>query len=199
MMKQKVTGLLLIVASLGALGFWEFWGREHLSYEAVLVLGQDTARNTTIESSMLEIRMMEKPDQDVLREEDAKQILGLETAQYVPSGTPLYREYFQDPAMAVGGETGQYILSIPDEWLMSYPQTLRRGDEVSFYCEGKLVTSALVAYARDSSNREVVSGDDTRLEASAAVSLVEIVVNEEKALMLGRLADQGKRFVLLYS
>ena len=101
--------------------------------------------------------------------------------------------------MAVGGDTGQYILSIPDQWLMSYPQTLRRGDEVSFYCGGKLVTSALVAYARDSSNQEVMSGDDARLEASASVSLVEVVVTEAQAVMLGKLADQGERFVLLYS
>ena len=82
---------------------------------------------------------------------------------------------------------------------MSYPQTLRRGDEVSFYCDGKLVVTALVAYARDSSNQEVISQDDARLQASAPVSLVEVVVDESQALKLGRLADKGKRFVLLYS
>ena len=199
MMRQKVIGMLLIVVSLGALGFWEFWGRENLSYAKVLVLSQDTARNTLIEKNMLEVRRMDEPEGPVLREEDAARLIGLETAQYVPAGTPLYGEYFQDPALAVGGETGQYILSIPNQWLMSFPQTLRRGDEVSFYCEGKLVTSALVAYVRDSSNQEVISDDDARLQASAPVSLVEVVVTEEKALKLGKLGDEGKRFVLLYS
>lgn len=199
MIKQKAVGLLLIVLSLSALGFWEFWGREHLSYEPVLVLKADTPGNTEIERNMLEVRMMDHPDEDVLRDDDAAELMGMETSQYVPAGTPLYREYFQNPSMAVGGDTGQYILSIPNEWLMSYPQTLRRGDEVSFYCEGKLVTSALVAYARDSSNQEVLSEDDARLQASAPVSLVEVVVNEEKALLLGKLADKGRRFVLLYS
>lgn len=199
MMRQKVIGMLLIVVSLGALGFWEFWGRENLSYAKVLVLSQDTARNTLIEKNMLEVRRMDEPEGPVLREEDAARLIGLETAQYVPAGTPLYGEYFQDPVLAVGGETGQYILSIPNQWLMSFPQTLRRGDEVSFYCEGKLVTSALVAYVRDSSNQEVISDDDARLQASAPVSLVEVVVTEEKALKLGKLGDEGKRFVLLYS
>ncbi|MBQ8563737.1 MAG: SAF domain-containing protein [Firmicutes bacterium] len=199
MMRQKVIGMLLIVVSLGTLGFWEFWGRENLSYAKVLVLSQDTARNTLIEKNMLEVRRMDEPEGPVLREEDAARLIGLETAQYVPAGTPLYGEYFQDPALAVGGETGQYILSIPNQWLMSFPQTLRRGDEVSFYCEGKLVTSALVAYVRDSSNQEVISDDDARLQASAPVSLVEVVVTEEKALKLGKLGDEGKRFVLLYS
>ena len=198
-MKQKAAGMVLILVSLTTLGIWEFWGRESLTYEQVLVLREDAARNTVIERNMLEIRQMDIPEDTVLLEQDAENIIGLETVQFVPAGTPLQGEYFQDSALAVGGETGQYILSIPNEWLMSYPQTLRRGDEVSFYCEGKLVASALVAYARDSSNQEVTSGDDARLQASAPVSLVEVVVNEEKALQLGKLADQGKRFVLLYS
>ena len=62
-----------------------------------------------------------------------------------------------------------------------------------------MVASAPVAYVRDSSNQEVLSGDEARLDATAPVSLIEIVVDESKALKLGKLADQGKRFVLLYS
>ena len=198
-MKQKTIGLALIFLSLGVLGFWEFWGRENLSYEDVLVFRTDVVRGTAVEKNMLEIRKMDKPGSGALLEENLNQILGLETAQYVPEGAPLHMEYFQNPALAVGGETGQFILSIPNQWLMSFPQTLRRGDEVSFYCEGKVVASAPVAYVRDSSNQEVLSGDEARLDATAPVSLIEIVVDESKALKLGKLADQGKRFVLLYS
>ena len=56
-----------------------------------------------------------------------------------------------------------------------------------------------MAHVRDSSNQEVVSADDARLQASAPVSLVEVIVDEKRALKLGKLADRGKRFVLLYS
>ena len=198
-MKQKTIGLALIFLSLGVLGWWVFWGRENLSYEDVLVFRTDVVRGTAVEKNMLEIRKMDKPGSGALLEENLNQILGLETVQYVPEGAPLHMEYFQNPALAVGGETGQFILSIPNQWLMSFPQTLRRGDEVSFYCEGKVVASAPVAYVRDSSNQEVLSGDEARLDATAPVSLIEIVVDESKALKLGKLADQGKRFVLLYS
>jgi len=198
-MKQKTIGLALIFLSLGALGFWEFWGRENLSYENVLVFRSDVTRGTVISRDMLEVRKMDQPGEDALLEENAGQILGLETVQYVPKDAPLYREYFQDSALAVGGDTGQFILAIPDQWLMSYPQTMRRGDEVSFYCEGKLVASAPVAHVRDSGNQEVVSGDEARLDASSPVSQVEVVVSEVQALKLGKLADRGKRFVLLYS
>lgn len=198
-MKQKTVGIVLILVSLSVLGFWEFWGRENLSYEQVLVLKADTPKNTCIEKSMLEVCRMDLPAEGILYGEDAVKLIGMETVQFLPAGTPLYAEYFQEPALAVGGETGKYILSIPGQWLMSYPQTLRRGDEVSFYCDGKLVVTALVAYARDSSNQEVISEDDARLQASAPVSLVEVVVDESQALKLGKLADKGKRFVLLYS
>lgn len=197
-MRQKTMGLVLIFLSLGALGFWEFWGRENLTYQSVVVLRTDAARGTHVERELLEVRRMDKPGPDALLEEDLMRIVGLEAVQYIPKGTPLHLEYFQQPALAVGGDTGRYILSIPNQWLMSFPQTMRRGDEVSFYCEGEVVASALVAYVRDSSNQEVISGDDARLQASAPVSLVEVVVDEATALMLGKLADRGKRFVLLY-
>ena len=62
-----------------------------------------------------------------------------------------------------------------------------------------MVLSAVVAYARDSSNQEVTSGDDERLKSSGPVSLVEVIVDEEKARKLGKLAEEGKKFVLLYS
>jgi len=198
-MTKRIAGLVLILASLATLGFWEFWGRENLSYERILVLRQDTAENVNVSEDMLEVVLMDSPDERVLREGDSEKIAGLETAQFIPAGTPLYGEYFQDSRLAVGGTTGQYVLSIPNQWLLSYPQTLRRGDTVSFYCDGKLAVSAVVAYARDSSNQEVVSADELRLEASAPVSLVEVVVDEEKALKLGRMGEAGKRFVLLYS
>lgn len=198
-MKKRIAGLILIVASLGCLGFWEFWGREHLSYEKILVFRQDTARNTAVEESMLEVVFMEEPPDGALRAEDASSLMNLETVQYVPAGTPLFSEFFQDPRLSVGGTSGQYVLSIPNQWLLSYPQTLRRGDTVRFYCEEEIVLSAVVAYARDSSNQEVVSADDERLKASAPVSLVEVIVDEEKALKLGKLGEEGKKFVLLYS
>ncbi|MCI6013276.1 MAG: hypothetical protein PUK54_03350 [Firmicutes bacterium] len=198
-MKKRIVGLLLIAASLSCLGFWEFWGREHFSCEKILVLREDAARNVSVEENMLEIVLMEHPPEDALRADAANEILHMETVQYIPAGTPLFSEYFQDPRLAVGGNSGKYVLSIPNQWLLSYPQTLRRGDTVSFFCGDEMVLSAVVAYARDSSNQEVTSGDDERLKSSGPVSLVEVIVDEEKARKLGKLAEEGKKFVLLYS
>lgn len=199
MMKQKAAGILLIVISLGALGFWEFWGRENLAYEQVIVLRQNIPENTEIVRSLLEVKRVENPGDQVLMEKDAAALIGMESAQFIPAGTPLHREFFQDPSLATGGNTGQYILSIPAEWLISFPQTLRRGDEVSFYYGEKQVTSARVAHVRDSSNQEVVSSDDARLQATAPASQLEVVVTEAEAVKLAAMAEKGKRFMILYS
>ncbi len=199
MMKQKAAGILLIVISLGVLGFWEFWGRENLAYERILVLRQDIPENTEIVRSLLEVKRMDNPGDHVLQEKDAAALIGLESAQFIPAGSPLHREFFQDPALATGGSTGQYILSIPSEWLISFPQTLRRGDEVSFYYGEKKVVSVRVAHVRDSSNQEVVSADDARLEATAPASQLEVVVTEAEAVKLTELAGKGKCFMVLYS
>ena len=199
MMKQKAAGILLIVISLGALGFWEFWGRENLAYEQVIVLRQNIPENTEIVRSLLEVKRVENPGDQVLMEKDAAALIGMESAQFIPAGTPLHREFFQDPSLATGGNTGQYILSIPAEWLISFPQTLRRGDEVSFYYGEKQVTSARVAHVRDSSNQEVVSADDARLQATAPASQLEVVVTEAEAVKLAAMAEKGKRFMILYS
>lgn len=199
MMKQKTAGILLIVISLGALGFWEFWGRENLAYEPVLVLRQDISENTQIIRSLLEVKRIENAGDHVLRESDAASVLGMEAAQYIPAGTPLHREFFQDPALSTGGSTGQYILSIPAEWLISFPQTLRRGDEVSFYYGEKKLVTVKTAHVRDSSNQEVVSEDDARLQATAPASQLEVIITEADALKLTELAERGKRFMVLYS
>lgn len=98
----------------------------------------------------------------------------------------------------MGPEEGKYILSVPAQWLKAFPQTLKRGDRAFFYCGGEPVTDAVVAYVRDGTNQEVHYGDDERLTSSSSVSLIEIVVDEKQAALLGRLAEKGNKFVILY-
>ena len=37
-MKRRIAGIVLVALSVGALGFWELWGRENITYDKVLVL-----------------------------------------------------------------------------------------------------------------------------------------------------------------
>ena len=197
-MKRRIAGIVLVVLSVGALGFWELWGRENITYDRVLVLKEALPKNTLITADMLRVKKVDRAGEGALMEGEKSEIVGLETTQFVPAGTELYREYFQESIFAVGEEQGRYILSIPDQWLKDFPQTLRRGDRAFFYCGGEPVTDAVVAYVRDGTNQEVYYGDDERLTSSSSVSLIEVVVDREQAALLGKLAEKGNKFVLLY-
>ena len=197
-MKRRIAGIVLVMFSVGALGFWELWGRENITYDRVLVLKEALPKNTLITADMLRVKKVDRAGEDALMEGEKGEIVGLETTQFVPAGTELYREYFQESIFAVGEEQGRYILSIPAQWLKAFPQTLRRGDRAFFYCGGEPVTDAVVAYVRDGTNQEVYYGDDERLTSSSSVSLIEVVVDREQAALLGKLAEKGNKFVLLY-
>lgn len=197
-MKRRIAGIVLVMFSVGALGFWELWGRENITYDRVLVLKEALPKNTLITADMLRVKKVDRAGEGALMEGEKSEVVGLETTQFVPAGTELYREYFQESIFAVGEEQGRYILSIPAQWLKAFPQTLRRGDRAFFYCGGEPVTDAVVAYVRDGTNQEVYYGDDERLTSSSSVSLIEVVVDREQAALLGKLAEKGNKFVLLY-
>ena len=197
-MKRRIAGIVLVVLSVGALGFWELWGRENITYDRVLVLKEALPKNTLITADMLRVKKVDRAGEGALMEGEKSEVVGLETTQFVPAGTELYREYFQESIFAVGEEQERYILSIPAQWLKAFPQTLRRGDRAFFYCGGEPVTDAVVAYVRDGTNQEVYYGDDERLTSSSSVSLIEVVVDREQAALLGKLAEKGNKFVLLY-
>lgn len=189
---------MLVMLSLSTLGFWELWGRENLTYDRVLVLKESLPQNTLVTEDMFRERRIEKAGDGVILSSQRDELKGLETTQFVPAGTELYREYFQESIFAVGEEEGKYILSVPPQWLKAFPQTLKRGDRAFFYCAGEPVTDAIVAYVRDGTNQEVYYGDDERLSSSSAVSLIEVIVDQKQASTLGKLAEKGNKFVILY-
>ena len=197
-MKKKIAGIALVLLSLGALGFWELWGRENITYDKVLVFKESQPKNTLVTADMFRERKIENAGKGVILSSQMKELMGMETSQFVPAGTELYKEYFQESIFAVGPEEGKYILSVPSQWLKAFPQTLRRGDRAFFYCGGEPVTDAVVAYVRDGTNQEVYYGDDERLTSSSAVSLIEVIVDEKQAEPLGKLAENGNKFVILY-
>ena len=197
-MKRKIAGIMLVMLSLSTLGFWELWGRENLTYDRVLVLKESLPQNTLVTEDMFRERRIEKARDGVILSSQRDELKGLETTQFVPAGTELYREYFQESIFAVGEEEGKYILSVPPQWLKAFPQTLKRGDRAFFYCAGEPVTDAIVAYVRDGTNQEVYYGDDERLSSSSAVSLIEVIVDQKQASTLGKLAEKGNKFVILY-
>ena len=198
-MDKRMAGLAIIAVALVSLGIWEFWGRENLSYEDVPVLKDDVQANTVIEKEDIRIKKMESPSPHALSVDDLEWLVGMESAQFVAGGTELYSQYFRQSQFAMGGDTGKEIMCIPKEWLLSFPQTVRRGDKVTFYSGTVRVLEAIVAHAIDGAGQEVMSGEEDRLTASAVVSQLEIIASSEHMVELAKLAGEGARFAVLYS
>lgn len=196
---KRIIGLVLIVVSVCAMIAWEKWGRQTLMYDEILVINEDTEKGQIITEQMLGTIRVENPIKGSLRAEDYTNILGTETVQFIKRGTPIFDRYFEDPALVAGEDSNEYIMAIPNSWLESYPQTLRRGDKAYFYARGSFITSAVVAFAKDGTNQEVVSKDDDRLAASSTVSLIEVVISDVQAKQLADIAEAGTKLVILYN
>ena len=196
--KKRIIGIILIFSTLTALAFWELWGRSNLGYQKIPVLKKDTERYTKITSDMLTFKPIEHPNKGTLTGADVEGLEGMAAGQYIPAGEPLYANYFTEAEFMTGEATDSFILALPEQWLAAYPQTLRRGDRVFFYCGGEAVTDAIAVHVKDSNNQEIYSAGNERLQDSGRVQSIEVVVNAAQASQLEKLAAKGNRFLLLY-
>ena len=195
-MNRRIIGLAMITVTLAAIGIWEFWGRENISYRQVIVLREDTKAHTVISEDDIQTKKLESPSGEALTEADAENLIGMETSQYVAADTELRREYFQTSQFAVGQDSGKALMSLPSDWLLSFPQTLRRGDKENIYNGTVKLMEAVTAHVKDSGGQEVLSQDSQRMEASSALSHIEIIGSEEDLVELSKLASEGAKFTL---
>lgn len=196
--KKRIIGIILIFSTLTVLAFWELWGRSNLGYQKIPVLKKDTERYTKITADMLTFKPIEHPNKGTLTGADVEGLEGMAAGQYIPAGEPLYANYFTEAEFMTGEATDSFILALPEQWLAAYPQTLRRGDRVFFYCGGEAVTDAIAVHVKDSNNQEIYSAGNERLQDSGRVQSIEVAVNATQASQLEKLAAKGNRFLLLY-
>ena len=195
-MNKRIIGLAIIIVTLVAIAAWEFWGRENIAYTEVLVLKEDLKAHTVISEEDFTIKRLESSSGEALTAKDIDSLKGMETAQYVAGDSELRKEFFRPSKFSVGGSSGKVLMELPADWLLSFPQTLRRGDEVSIYSGTVKVMEGVIAHAKDSGGQEVLSQDDQRLEASSVVSHIEIIGDEGELVELSGLASEGARFTV---
>lgn len=197
-MNKKIAGLIIISVALTSMFIWEFWGRENFSYKEVLVLKADKTEGTIIGEEDLITKKIENPASNALLQKDSQWLTGMETAQYVAKGTELRKEYFTESRYNTDSEKNKHILCVPEEWVLSFPKGIRRGDKVSLFSGEKKIVEAVVIHAYDSAGQEVVSTDNDRLTSEGVVSRIEIVSSAEKLTELSAIAGKGKKLTMVY-
>ncbi len=211
-------GITIILLMLGIIWFWETNGRQLYLYEDVVVLNQDIQKGTTIKEDML---IYEKLEADKIINEAVlyKDILiGLETKHFIPKGAQLHLNYFDNQGIIMSDNT--YIVRIPNEWLYSIPNTLRRKDNIAFYAvtsedkkqleevngNGEFIVSknpileTKVAYVKDSANREVQTVSyEERIDGSSIISEVLIIASPNQFNILEDVINRGDKLIIMYS
>ncbi len=198
-MKKRIAGILMIVLSLGALGFWELWGRENISYNRIVVLKESQEAHTEITKEMLKPKKVESSAKGAILWSESDELIGMETRQFVTGDLELHPEYFGEPELRIGKKYDRYILMIPDTWIMSMPESIRRGDRAFFYLGEKLLCETPVAHVKDSYGQEITDSNNNRYYPSGTIKTVEIIVSSDQMEELDRLANKGNRFTVTYT
>ena len=217
---MAVLGVIFILAAITLVYFWETTGREHFLYREVIVMAHSVEAGTTITADMLDNRRI---DRDIVIEEaitNKDSIIGKKTAHFIPGYSQLNHAYFADKDIVLAKD--EYIFTIPDDWIITFPNSLRSGDAIYFYpvkiLEGKEesrdtrdnleeykwdaeehILESVVAYLKDSGNREVVTtSEEERYDGSSKIASLEIIAGLEDILYLQDLADNNYKFIVLY-
>jgi len=220
----SIIGILLMLATVAMIYFWETSGREKYLYKEVVVLNQNVEENIQVTQEMLEFAKINPAnfiEGAVVKKED---VSGKYSAQFIAKNSQVCLVYFKDSAVEQVKEDF-YIFSIPQDWIITFPNSLRKGDIIYFYplkieadkelqdksfndpdylsvTEKSTLIESEVAYLKDSGNREVVDTDDSsqkpRYDGSANISSIEIITNYEDVSRLHALAGSGYKFIILY-
>lgn len=195
-MNKKIAGFVIIVITLVSIMIWEFWGRENVYYRSVITLKEDTDAHTVVKAEDFTVKKIERPSDKALTEKDLNNLQGMETTHFIAAGTELRRDYFSESYFTVDEESGRALMAISQQWLLSYPQTLKRGDKVRIYNGTVKLVEGVVAHAKDSGGQEIVFGDEQRMSMSGVLSHIEIIAKENELVEVSRLAGQGARLTL---
>ncbi len=128
---KRLFGLILLISALGFFAFWELIGRSELLYAEVVVLKEDVLKGTEISIDMLEYIKIDSQgiiDNCIMNPND---IIALEAKHFIPAKTQLVSNYFDISSLVLKDD--EKIMKLPDAWIHSFPETLRRKDEIFIY------------------------------------------------------------------
>lgn len=228
-------GTIVIVVMLAMIGFWESYGRQKLLYKEVVVFKENVNRGDVVSDNMLVT--VNRPSSDVFKAAitNKEQILNKGVNHFIPAGATLHPSLFDDPKLI--GDKNSVVFKVPNEWILSVPDTIRRGDKAIIYevdAEtvksitginkaqkqdelsttqgeqvdgnlkaqlGKELLKTVVAYVKDSNNKEVINASNKdRYDGSAKLSSLEILCKDENEFkMLEQSVKNGNKLIILYS
>ena len=214
---KKLMGIIFLLLAVAFFIFWEFVGRSELLHENIVILKEDVPKGAIITAEMLDVIKVDVNNHIENSIDEEKSIIGLEAKHYIPAKIQLVQEFFDLPELVLDDD--EKIMKLPNSWIHSYPETLRRKDEIYFYAvkenaenienqtvkrnkdesnEKLYIFNTTVAYVKDNTNKEVESLDIDRLVGSSTISVIEVIITDKEFEWLRDYASSGYTFALLY-
>lgn len=200
---RKIIGVFLLLITVAFFIFWEVTGRKELLYTDVATLNTDVKTGQLITGDMID---MVKRETDTLITGaivNPYLIVGKEAVQFIPKNSMLREEFFDNAEIVLN--ENEYVFKFPEDWVASYPDTLRRKDKIFFYPiqNGRIVKEPIaetyIAYVKDGSNREVENINNDRLVGTSSIKTIEIIANDKLLEVLTQYINQGYKFTILYN
>lgn len=206
---KVILAVVLIILGVGALLFWELWGREYVTYESVVVAKDVIQPGTVITEGLLKEKSFTKDTviSGALKWGDIEKIEGMKAKQLIAEGAQIHSAYLSKPEKYIN--EGESIFKLPAEWIDMRSSSIRRGDVIEIYGEdGISIGIFKVAFVKDVQEREVTAIDNKehetldRIEATGVINSIEIITTLEKYNLIKSRAfnvetNQGEKFTVV--
>ncbi|MDF2646850.1 MAG: flagellar biosynthesis protein FlgA [Paenibacillus sp.] len=221
------TLLFTIVMSSGVLllFLWTKFVEPKWGTVEVLQAGRELQRGHVIEAIDLK-KIPVKADQVVQkRVTDSQMVIGQETTRIIRSGEQITEDMLVMNQLTPGNN--QVNMSVPNEWILSTPGSLLRGDHVTLspikseagannarskaeeekesVAQPERISADVlqklanitVSYSKMSNNQEVESGED-RKKPTGTVNKFELIVTTEQRDVIIDFGRRGYKFIVTY-
>ena len=221
--------MVFVLAAIASVYFWETRGRQHFLYREVIVLAQSVEAGTTITADMLDIKSIDEDTIIEEAIVDKRSIIGKRAAHFIPKYSQLNQIYFEDENIVLKTDEyiftipEEWIITLPNslrsgDIIYFYPVKMpdekdesketggsersvseKDVSDISKEAVEDYILESVVAYLKDSGNREVVTvSEEERYDGSSKIASLEIIAELEDISYLQNLAENNYKFIILY-
>ena len=204
---RPVIGIVLIIAAIGTMYYWETSGRKAWTMDTVAVAAAHIDKGTVITPELFTQQPV--PDENLM--EGALTWSGLAayggwTAERdIEANSQVSASFFREDSVTV--PEGRSIFAIRPYWIDTFSSSLRQGDRVSIYTYdgARSLGSYVVAFVKDSSMQEIITQDKVtepedaldRKLTGRVTSYIEIICTLDEYLAIRAAAEEEGQTLII--
>lgn len=185
-----ILGFFLIFACGSLIWWWEMDGQERYFYQNVIVLSEDAKRGQIINESMISVLKVESTKKIANAITNKSDIVNMAAKHYIPKLTQLDPQYFDKKELVTVGN--QMIVKIPNEWLYSVPNTIRKNDTVHFYEVSKDILNL------DKNKTQIDANKNTFADGRKEDASISLYMKEDEQKLMGSIKSPILKSVVAF-